>query len=79
MGVKVFCLLLICISLSVDTAYASHSLSNDFIVGFESGIFVRDDEKAFDDYSCERPHIEKGFIHTINSYVAPMKLMAGMS
>ena len=60
-------------------ALASHGLSKDFVVGFESGIFVRDDEKAFEDYSCERPKVEKTFIHTINSFVAPMKLMAGMS
>ena len=40
---------------------------------------MRDDEKAFEDYSCDRPKIEKSFIHTLNSFVQPMKLMAGMS
>ena len=56
-----------------------NGLAQDFIVGFESGIFVRDDDNAFDDYSCDKPEIEKTFIHKMNSFVQPMKLMAGFS
>ena len=46
-----------------------NGLNQDFIVGFESGIFVRDDDNAFDDYSCDKPKIEKSFIHTMNSFL----------
>ena len=46
-----------------------NGLAQDFIVGFESGIFVRDDDTAFEDYSCDKPKIEKSFIHTMNSFV----------
>ena len=56
-----------------------NGLTQDFIVGFESGIFVRDDDNAFDDYSCDKPKIEMTFIHTMNSFVQPMKIMAGFS
>ena len=54
-------------------------MSKDFIVGFESGIFVRDDDNAFDDYSCEPPKLDKPFIQQVNGYVTPIKMMAGLS
>ena len=38
---------------------AKGMLSSDFINGFETGIFVRDDENAFYDYSCEKPKMDK--------------------
>ena len=38
---------------------AKSIMSADFINGFETGIFVRDDENAFDDYSCEKPQMDK--------------------
>ena len=34
---------------------AKIGLGSDFINGFETGIFVRDDANAFYDYSCEKP------------------------
>ena len=38
---------------------AKSLMSADFINGFETGIFVRDDENAFTDYSCEKPKMDK--------------------
>ena len=37
------------------TANAKIGLTQEFINGFETGIFVRDDENAFSDYSCDKP------------------------
>ena len=55
-------------------------LSSDFISGFETGAFIRNDDNAFADYSCPKPEIVKnqGFLSQINDMIAPMKLMAGM-
>ena len=30
-------------------------LTQDFLHGFETGVFVRDDDMAFYDYSCQKP------------------------
>ena len=41
---------------SIDPREAQAKVvATDFINGFETGIFVRDDENAFYDYSCEKP------------------------
>ena len=40
---------------------SSAYVSRDFLSGFEAGIFVRDDQKAFDDYSCLRPTKDSRF------------------
>ncbi len=43
---------LIVLSLAVSTA-VGFSLNGDFISGFESGIFLRDDPAVLDDYGCK--------------------------
>ena len=55
-------------------------LSSDFITGFETGAFIRNDGGAFADYSCPKPEIvnNHNFLGQINDMIAPMKLMAGM-
>jgi len=32
----------------------------DFVNGFETGVFVRDDPKAYKEYSCEKPKATSG-------------------
>ena len=41
--------------LAPQAAQAKNALTIDFINGFETGIFVRDDDNAFYDYSCDKP------------------------
>lgn len=36
-------------------------LTTDFIQGFETGVYVRDDERAFSDYSCPKPEPNDAF------------------
>jgi hypothetical protein len=31
------------------------ALTEDFLSGFETGVFVRNDDRAFKDYNCPRP------------------------
>ena len=38
--------------LVVPSAQAGFSLTGDFITGFESGIFLRNNPKMFEDYGC---------------------------
>ena len=47
--------LIILLAVLLRLADATPALSRDFLAGFETGIFVRDDDKAFDDYSCSKP------------------------
>ena len=38
----------------IDQA-AGFGMTQDFMHGFETGVFVRDDDMAFYEYSCEKP------------------------
>ena len=54
-------------------------LKQEFIRGFETGILLREDSRAFKDYSCPRPELEEdSFFNKANGVVAPMKLMSAM-
>jgi hypothetical protein len=37
---------------SFPTVQSAFSLTGDFITGFESGIFLRNNPKMFEDYGC---------------------------
>ena len=45
----------------VFAQYCQGILTTDFIQGFETGVYVRDDERAFADYSCPRPDPSDAF------------------
>ena len=51
-----------------------HAISNfkEFINGFETGVMVRDDENAFDDYSCEKPKGDSSLATQAKGLVAPI-------
>jgi hypothetical protein len=59
-------------------AVASCKLTKDFISGFETGVFLRDDEHAFRDYNCKRPKANNKFSQQIQGLITPMKLMGNM-
>ncbi len=40
------------LAVSVPSTVQSFSLTGDFITGFESGIFLRNNPKMFEDYGC---------------------------
>ena len=53
-------------------------LTSDFISGFETGVFLRDDDRAFKDYNCPRPEGNDKFGKQIQGLITPMKLMGSM-
>lgn len=53
-------------------AVATSSLTADFLHGFETGLLIREDKHALDDYNCEVPVAEDGFLKTILGMVAPV-------
>lgn len=59
-------------------AVTQAKLSADFVTGFETGIFLRDDDKGFNDYNCDIPMSDDAFLKQVNSMIQPMKLMAEM-
>ncbi len=57
---------------------AAVNFNADFINGFETGVFVRDDPKAFKDYSCEKPKSNSSLASTVKQMQAPIALMKNM-
>ena len=51
-------------------------LSSDFLTGFESGIFLRDNQAQFDEYGCPDQDINEGEVNGFKAALAPVKLMA---
>mmetsp|Transcript_10022 Transcript_10022/g.11812 ORF Transcript_10022/g.11812 Transcript_10022/m.11812 type:complete len:145 (+) Transcript_10022:26-460(+) len=62
------------------TAKKASAIENfsDFINGFETGVMVRDDPKAFFDYSCEKPKGDSGLATNAKSMLAPVQMMKVM-
>ena len=58
--------------------FSTAELTSDFITGFETGVYVRDDERAFKDYSCPKPEANDAFGKQIQGLITPMKLMGQM-
>ena len=54
--------------------YANFNLNGDFITGFESGIFLRDNENIYEEYGCTRPKLQKG-LDNLDQIMGPVKLM----
>ena len=71
---KVFALLFTTLLLQ----FTQGNLTPDFISGFETGVFLRDDNNALMDYSCPRPESNDVFGKQIKGLITPMKLMGNM-
>lgn len=54
------------------------ALSEDFIAGFETGVYLRTDDKAFRDYNCPQPEVNDKLGRQIQGLITPMKLMGSM-
>ena len=50
----------------------------EFINGFEAGVMVRDDPKAFYDYSCDKPKGDSTLAENAKSILAPVQMMKVM-
>ena len=62
--------------IAVLTAAANAKLSGDFITGFETGMFNRDDPRAFQDYHCPRPKSDNKLLAKTQGLITPMKLVS---
>uniref|UniRef100_A0A7S3VZ98 Uncharacterized protein n=1 Tax=Strombidinopsis acuminata TaxID=141414 RepID=A0A7S3VZ98_9SPIT len=60
------------------TASAMNKLSSEFMEGFETGVYLRDEENALKDYSCPAGVTENVLINKLGSLVTPMKLASSM-
>ncbi len=52
------------------------SLNAEFITGFESGIFLRDNDNIYEEYGCSRPRPAKGF-DNLDQIMGPLKMVGG--
>ncbi len=60
------------------SASASFKLHSEFITGFESGIFLRNNEDIYEEYGCPkaRPNTQLG---NLNQLIGPLKVMSSLS
>ncbi len=66
------------LNLLVAHSIATKNLTSDFLHGFETGLLLRDDKHALDDFNCPVPEAEIGFLKSALGMVAPIQLMANM-
>lgn len=66
------------LSLMTFVSFVNCALSPDFIAGFEAGVYVRDDERAFKDYNCPKPQANAQLGKQVQGLITPMKLMGTM-
>jgi len=60
-------------------ALGNFNLNQDFISGFESGIFLRGNPQAIEEqYGCPKPVPRNEGVNKLTSMIAPMKMMAAM-
>ncbi len=64
------------VALGINTASA-FALNGDFVTGFESGIFLRESDNIYEEYSCPRTRGSATSEH-IDKVLQPIKLMGGM-
>jgi hypothetical protein len=69
----------IVLCLFVSLSLAMNKLDGEFLSGFESGLLVRNDARAFRDFNCETPESESAFLQQITQIVTPLKLAAQMA
>ena len=53
-------------------------MSLDFLTGFESGLFLRNNKEQFDEYGCQGKIIESAEVSMFKQAFAPMKMMTQM-
>jgi hypothetical protein len=68
---------LIALTSLLASSRAMFNLSQDFVTGFESGIFIRDESRIFEDYSCQEMHVDSNS-ESLNKMIATFKFMAAM-
>jgi hypothetical protein len=73
-------LLLVIISAFVlNFVHAKEKLNAEFLEGFETGLLVRNDPRAFKDYNCPVPDTSNEGIKKLLSMIGPMKMVINMT
>jgi len=60
------------------TSLTSALLTEDFISGFEAGVYVRNDDRAYGEYNCPKPEANDALARQVQGLITPMKLMGNM-
>jgi len=63
----------------VSLSLAMNKLDGEFLSGFESGLLVRNDARAFRDFNCETPESDSALLQQITQIITPLKLAAQMT
>ena len=63
---------------SLFTMNVKDKMSSDFLTGFESGIFLRDNEKQFQEYGCPDNDVDSQELAAFKSGLQPIKAVAGV-
>ena len=65
--------------MSTTFTLAKEKLDGEFLQGFETGILIRSDARAFKEFSCPTPESDNAMISQIQQIITPLKLAASMS
>ena len=57
---------------------SAFNLHSEFITGFESGIFMRDNEEIYEEYGCPRARGPSALAN-LNQLMGPLKIMSSLS
>ena len=57
---------------------SAFNLHSEFITGFESGIFMRDNEEIYEEYGCPRAR-GPAALSNLNQLMGPLKIMSSLS
>ena len=63
---------------SLFTMNVKDKMSSDFLTGFESGIFLRDNEKQFQEYGCPDNEVDSQELAAFKAGLEPIKAVASV-
>ena len=63
---------------SLFTMNVKDKMSSDFLTGFESGIFLRDNEQQFEEYGCPDQSVDSEELRAFKAGIDPIKSMAAL-
>ena len=63
---------------SLFTMNVKDKMSSDFLTGFESGIFLRDNEKQFQEFGCPDNEVDSQELAAFKAGLEPIKAVASV-
>ena len=76
--VSLFCAVASVDAASLFTMNVKDKMSSDFLTGFESGIFLRDNKAQFEEYGCPDQEVDSEELRAFKAGIDPIKSLSAM-